>query len=138
MNQVAAQNKKESDAFFAQNGKREGVQTTPSGLQYIVLKEADGPSPTMNDTVRCNYRGTVLNGTEFDNSARRGGPAEFTIAPGLIAGWIEALQKMHVGEKWQIFVPPNLAYDTEPPQGTPIEPNSALVFEIELVEIAPK
>jgi FKBP-type peptidyl-prolyl cis-trans isomerase FklB len=84
--------------------------------------------------VRVNYRGTLLNGTEFDNSARLGGPAEFQIAPGLIRGWIEALQKMKVGDKWQLFVPPNLAYDTDSP-GPPIEPNSLLVFEIELLEI---
>ena len=137
MTQLAAKNKKEADAFLAQNAKREGVQTTPSGLQYRVLKPADGPSPTLNDTIRCNYRGTLLNGTEFDNSAQRGGPAEFQIAPGLIEGWIEALQKMHVGEKWQLFVPPNLAYGMDPP-GPPIEPNSLLVFEIELLEIVPQ
>lgn len=134
---MATKNKQEADAFFAQNAKREGVQTTPSGLQYRVLKESDGPSPTMNDTIRCNYRGTLLNGTEFDSSLRRGQPAEFTIAPGLIAGWIEALQKMHVGEKWQLFVPPSLAYEMDPP-GAPIEPNSALIFEIELLDILPK
>jgi FKBP-type peptidyl-prolyl cis-trans isomerase len=134
MTQVATRNKKEADAFLVQNAKREGVQTTPSGLQYRVLKQTDGPSPTLNDTIRCHYRGTLLNGTEFDNSAQSGGPAEFTIAPGLIQGWIEALQKMHGGEKWQLFVPPNLAYDMDPP-GPPIEPNSLLVFEIELLEI---
>ena len=137
MTQQAAKNKQEADAFLAQNAKREGVQTTPSGLQYRVLKASEGPSPTLNDTIRCNYRGTLLNGTEFDNSAQRGGPAEFQIAPGLIEGWIEALQKMHVGEKWQLFVPPNLAYDMDPP-GPPIEPNSMLVFEIELLEIVPQ
>ncbi|MCI0333922.1 MAG: FKBP-type peptidyl-prolyl cis-trans isomerase [Planctomycetes bacterium] len=137
MKRLATKNKQEADAFLAQNAKREGVQTTPSGLQYRVLQEADGPSPTLNDTIRCNYRGTLLNGTEFDNSANHGGPAEFTIAPGLIPGWIEALQKMRVGEKWQLFVPPNLAYELEPP-GPPIEPNSMLVFEIELLEIVPQ
>lgn len=137
MTQQASKNKQEAEAFLAQNAKREGVQTTPSGLQYRVLKAADGPSPMLNDTIRCNYRGTLLNGTEFDNSANRGGPAEFQIAPGLIEGWIEALQKMHVGEKWQLFVPPNLAYSTDPP-GPPIEPNSMLVFEIELLEIVPQ
>lgn len=134
---MADRNKKEAEAFLTQNGKREGVQTTPSGLQFRVLKQSDGPSPMLNDTVRCNYRGTLLNGTEFDNSANRGGPAEFTIAPGLIEGWIEALQKMHVGEKWQLFVPPNLAYGADSP-GPPIQPNSLLVFEIELLEILPK
>jgi FKBP-type peptidyl-prolyl cis-trans isomerase len=134
---MGAKNKREADAFLAQNAKREGVQITASGLQYRVLKQGNGPSPTVNDTVRCNYRGTLLNGTEFDSSARHGGPAEFRIAPGLIQGWIEALQKMHVGDKWQLFVPPNLAYDMDPP-GPPIEPNSLLVFDIELVEIVPE
>jgi FKBP-type peptidyl-prolyl cis-trans isomerase FklB len=137
MQQQAAKNKQEADAFLAQNAKREGVQTTPSGLQYRVLKAGDGPSPTLDDTVRVNYRGTLLNGTEFDSSAQHGGPQAFPIAPGLIKGWIEALQKMHVGEKWQLFVPPNLAYGMEP-QGPPIEPNHLLVFEIELLEIVPQ
>jgi FKBP-type peptidyl-prolyl cis-trans isomerase len=143
MKAMAMKNKQEADAFLAQNAKREGVQTTPSGLQYRVIRAAEGPSPTINDTVRCNYRGTLLNGTEFDNSARQGGPAEFQVVaagpgqPGLIEGWVEALQKMKVGEKWQLFVPPNLAYKTESP-GAPIEPNSLLVFEIELLEIAPQ
>lgn len=131
---LAVKNKQEADAFLAQNAKREGVETTASGLQYRVIRQGNGPSPTVGDSVRCNYRGTLLNGTEFDNSARHGGPAEFQIAPGLIRGWIEALQKMHVGDKWQLFVPPNLAYQTESP-GPPIEPNSLLVFEIELLEI---
>lgn len=135
MTQQAGKNKQEAAAFLAQNAKREGVQTTASGLQYRVLKQADGPSPTLNDTVRCHYRGTLLNGTEFDNSAQTGGPAEFKVVPGgLIEGWVEALQKMHVGEKWQLFVPPQLAYGSEPP-GPPIEANSLLVFEIELLEI---
>jgi FKBP-type peptidyl-prolyl cis-trans isomerase len=138
--QQAARNKQEAAAFLAKNAKQEGVQKTPSGLQYRVLKQAEGPSPTLNDTVRCNYRGTLLNGTEFDNSAHSGGPAEFKLIQGeggLIPGWVEALQKMHVGEKWQLFVPPHLAYDAESP-GPPIEPNSLLVFEIELVEIIPQ
>lgn len=137
MKDMAAKNDQEAKAFLAQNAKREGVQTTPSGLQYRVVREAQGPSPTMGDTVRCNYKGTLLNGTEFDNSQNHGGPAEFRIGPGLIAGWVEALQKMHVGEKWQLFVPPGLAYKTDPP-GPPIEPNSMLVFEIELLDILPQ
>jgi FKBP-type peptidyl-prolyl cis-trans isomerase FklB len=140
MTQQAAKNKQEAAAFLARNAKQEGVQKTPSGLQYRVLKQTDGASPTLNDTVRCNYRGTLLNGTEFDNSAHSGGPAEFKLIQGedgLIPGWVEALQKMHVGEKWQLFVPPHLAYDAESP-GPPIEPNSLLVFEIELVEIVPQ
>jgi FKBP-type peptidyl-prolyl cis-trans isomerase len=134
LQRMAVKNKQEADAFLAENGKREGVETTASGLQYRVIRQGNGPSPTVGDSVRCNYRGTLLNGTEFDNSARHGGPAEFQIAPGLIRGWIEALQKMHVGDKWQLFVPPNLAYEMDPP-GPPIEPNSLLIFEIELLEI---
>jgi FKBP-type peptidyl-prolyl cis-trans isomerase FklB len=134
MDRVAAKNKQEADAFLAENAKREGVQTTASGLQYRVIREGNGASPTVGDSVRCNYRGTLLDGTEFDNSAQYGGPAVFQIAPGLIRGWVEALQKMKVGDKWQLFVPPNLAYGVEAP-GPPIEPNSMLVFEIELLEI---
>jgi FKBP-type peptidyl-prolyl cis-trans isomerase FklB len=129
----AEKNAKEAEAFLAQNAQREGVQTTASGLQYRVLQEGNGPSPTLNDTVRCNYRGMLLNGTEFDSSAQHGGPAEFPVR-GVIPGWTEALQKMKVGGKWQLFVPPNLAYGAQPP-GPPIEPNSLLVFEIELLEI---
>jgi FKBP-type peptidyl-prolyl cis-trans isomerase len=137
MEQEAAKNKQEADAFLARNAKVEGVQTTASGLQYRVLKQAEGPSPTMNDTVRCHYRGTLLDGTEFDSSAQHGGPAEFRVGPPLIEGWVEALQKMRVGERWQLFVPPNLAYKTQSP-GAPIGPNSMLVFEIELLEILPQ
>ena len=134
MNQQAAKNQQEAIRFLADNGKREGVQTTPTGLQYRVLRQGDGPSPTLSDTVRCNYRGMLLNGTEFDSSARHGGPAEIPVSGVVIPGWTEALQKMRVGDKWQLFVPPKLAYDVNPP-GPPIEPNSLLVFEIELLEI---
>jgi FKBP-type peptidyl-prolyl cis-trans isomerase FklB len=126
-------NKQEADAFLAQNAKREGVQTTASGLQYRVLRQGNGPSPTLTDSVRCNYRGSLLDGTEFDSSAQHGGPAEFPVR-GVIPGWTEALQKMKVGDKWQLFVPPNLAYGENPP-GAPIEANSLLVFEIELLEV---
>jgi FKBP-type peptidyl-prolyl cis-trans isomerase len=132
----AARNSKEAQTFLAQNAKREGVQTTASGLQYRVLKQGNGPSPTLNDTVRCHYRGVLLDGTEFDSSARHGGPAEFPVN-GVIDGWTEALQKMKVGDKWQLFVPPNLAYGMKPP-GPPIEANSLLVFEIELLEVLPQ
>jgi FKBP-type peptidyl-prolyl cis-trans isomerase len=134
MTQQGAKNQQEATAFLAQNAKREGVQTTASGLQYRVLKQGDGPSPMLKDTIRCHYRGTLLNGTEFDSTAQTGQPAEFQVGPPLIEGWVEALQKMHVGEKWQLFVPPGLAYGAEPP-GPPIEANSLLVFEIELLEI---
>jgi FKBP-type peptidyl-prolyl cis-trans isomerase FklB len=133
MQREAAKNQQEASAFLTQNGQREGVQTTNSGLQFRVLKQGNGPSPTINDTVRCNYKGTLLNGTEFDNSTRGGKPAQFPVKR-VIPGWQEALQKMHVGDKWQLFVPPKLAYDTNPP-GPPIEAGSLLVFEIELVDI---
>jgi len=131
-----AKNAQEAAAFLAQNAKRDGVQTTPSGLQYRVLREGNGPAPTLADVVRCNYRGSLLDGTEFDSSARQGGPAEFPVN-GMIPGWTEALQKMKVGDKWQLFVPPNLAYGENPP-GQPIEANSLLVFEIELLQVLPQ
>lgn len=133
MQQQVAKNKQAEAAFLAQNAKREGVQTTPSGLQYRVVQQGQGASPTPNDHVKCNYKGTLLDGTEFDNSARHGGPAEFGVRE-VIPGWTEALQKMHVGDKWQLFVPAKLAYGMSPP-GPPIEAGSMLVFEIELLEI---
>ncbi len=133
MQSEAVKNQKEADQFLAQNAKREGVQSTPSGLQYRVISSGNGPSPTLGDTVKCNYRGTLLNGTEFDASAKRGGPATFPV-DGVIPGWTEALQTMKVGDKWQLFIPPKLAYGMNPP-GRPIEANSLLVFDIELVEI---
>jgi len=132
--QMAMKNQKEAKDFLAQNAKREGVQTTPSGLQYRIVTQGKGAMPTLADTVKCNYKGTLLNGTEFDASARHGGPAEFPVQ-GVIPGWTEALQKMHVGDKWQLFVPAELAYGMNPP-GPPIEPGSLLVFEIELLDVA--
>jgi FKBP-type peptidyl-prolyl cis-trans isomerase FklB len=134
MKREGAENEKKANDFLAQNAKREGVQTTASGLQYRVLKPGTGLSPTLGDRVQCNYRGMLLDGTEFDNSARHGGPAEFGVNE-VIPGWTEALQKMKVGEKWQLFVPPRLGYDLNPPPGSPIGPNSLLVFEIELLDI---
>jgi FKBP-type peptidyl-prolyl cis-trans isomerase len=134
MQREAAENEKQATAFLAQNAKRDGVQTTPSGLQFRVLRQGDGVSPTLGDRVRCNYRGMLLDGTEFDNSARHGGPAEFGVNE-VIPGWTEALQKMKVGDKWQLFVPPRLGYDLNPPPGAPIGPNSLLVFEIELLDV---
>jgi FKBP-type peptidyl-prolyl cis-trans isomerase FklB len=134
MQRQAAKNQQDADAFLARNGKQEGVQTTPSGLQFRVVQQGpDGPSPTLNDRVKCNYKGTLLNGTEFDSSAKHGGPAEFPVNQ-VIPGWTEALQKMRVGDKWQLYVPPKLAYGERSP-GPPIEPNSLLVFDIELLEI---
>jgi FKBP-type peptidyl-prolyl cis-trans isomerase FklB len=134
MQQQAAKNKQEEAQFLAQNGRKQGVQTTASGLQYEVLQQGKGPSPTLGDKVKCNYRGTLINGTEFDSSQRHGGkPAEFGVSQ-VIPGWTEALQKMHVGDKWRLYVPSKLAYDMDPPR-PPIEPGSMLVFDIELLDI---
>ena len=126
-------NKKAGEAFLAANKKKEGVVTLPSGLQYKILKAGNGKKPTAADTVECNYRGTLIDGTEFDASARHGGPASFQVG-GVIAGWTEALQLMPVGSKWQLFVPSQLAYG-EQGAGRDIGPNATLIFEVELVGI---
>ena len=126
-------NKKEGEAFLAGNKKKEGVVTLPSGLQYKVLKAGDGKSPAATDKVETNYRGTLIDGTEFDSSYKRGKTAVFPVT-GVIPGWTEALQKMKVGDKWQLFVPPELAYG-ERGAGRDIGPNATLIFEVELVSI---
>ena len=128
-------NKKEGEAFLAANKAKEGVVTLPSGLQYKILQQGNGPKPTVNDTVVCNYRGTLLNGKEFDSSYKRGQPATFPLGQ-VIKGWTEALQLMPVGSKWQIVLPPDLAYG-ERSAGPDITPNSTLVFEVELMSIKP-
>lgn len=133
MQQAAASNKAEGDAFLAANKAKEGVVTLPSGLQYKVLKEGTGPKPAANDTVSSNYRGTLINGTEFDSSEKHGGPAKFGVGQ-VIKGWSEALQLMPVGSKWQLFVPANLAYG-ERGAGGDIGPNATLIFEVELLSI---
>jgi len=135
LQQRAAVNKQQADKFLAENKAKQGVQTTPSGLQYSVLQQGTGPSPTAKDTVSCHYRGKLLDGTEFDSSYERGEPAEFPVG-GVIKGWTEALLKMHVGDKWQLFVPAELAYGQNPPPGSPIEPGSLLLFEVELLGIS--
>ena len=127
------ENKKAGEAFLAQNKSKEGVVSLPSGLQYKILKAGDGKKPTEADTVECNYRGTLVNGTEFDSSYRRGQPATFGVTQ-VIPGWKEALQLMPVGSKWQLFVPPELAYG-ERGAGREIGPNSTLIFEVELLAI---
>ncbi|HEY2148102.1 MAG TPA: FKBP-type peptidyl-prolyl cis-trans isomerase [Pirellulales bacterium] len=132
---LADKNKKEGAAFLAQNKNREGVKTTASGLQYKVLKQGNGATPRATDVVTVNYRGTFLDGTEFDSSYARNEPAKFPCNR-VIAGWVEALQLMHVGDKWQIFVPSNLAY-AEAGMGNDIPPNATLVFEIELLDTKP-
>jgi FKBP-type peptidyl-prolyl cis-trans isomerase FklB len=127
------ENKKAGEAFLAQNKGKQGVVTLPSGLQYKILKAGNGKKPTENDTVECNYRGTLINGTEFDSSYRRGQPATFGVGQ-VIPGWREALQLMPVGSKWELYVPPDLAYG-ERGAGRDIGPNSTLVFEVELLGI---
>jgi hypothetical protein len=111
------------------------VVTLPSGLQYKILVAGTGPKPSATDSVVCNYRGTLLDNTEFDSSYKRGQPATFPVG-GVIKGWTEALQLMPVGSKWQLFIPPDLAYG-ERGQG-PIGPNATLIFEVELLSIQPK
>jgi len=123
-------NKKEGEAFLAENKTKEGVVTLASGLQYKILKAGDGKKPTDADTVEVQYRGTLINGTEFDSSYKRGQPATFPVGK-IISGWREALKLMPVGSKWQLFIPPELAYG-----GTgPIGPNVTLIFEVELLAI---
>jgi FKBP-type peptidyl-prolyl cis-trans isomerase FklB len=126
-------NKKAGEEFLAANKDKEGVVTLPSGLQYKILTEGTGPQPTAADTVVCNYRGTLVNGTEFDSSYKRGQPATFPVS-GVIKGWTEALQLMPVGSKWQLFIPSDLGYGPRG-QGREIGPNSALIFEVELLSI---
>ena len=130
-------NKKQGDAFLAENKTKDGVVTLPSGLQYKILKEGTGPKPTTTDTVVCNYKGTLLDNTEFDSSYKRGQPATFPVS-GVIKGWTEALQLMPVGSKWQLFVPADLAYGARGGPGGGIGPNATLVFEVELMSIQPK
>jgi FKBP-type peptidyl-prolyl cis-trans isomerase FklB len=129
-------NKKEGETFMTANKTKEGVVALPSGLQYKILKEGDGPKPVARDSVVCNYRGTLLDGKEFDSSYKRGQPATFGVGQ-VIKGWTEALQLMPVGSKWQLFVPPDLAYG-ERGAGADIGPNATLVFEVELISIKPK
>jgi FKBP-type peptidyl-prolyl cis-trans isomerase FklB len=133
---ASAANKTEGEAFLAANKGKEGVVTLPSGLQYKILKEGTGPKPAATDTVVCNYKGTLINGTEFDSSYKRGQPATFPVG-GVIKGWTEALQLMPVGSKWQLFIPSGLAYG-ERGTGADIGPNATLIFEVELLSIQEK
>jgi FKBP-type peptidyl-prolyl cis-trans isomerase FklB len=130
------QAKKEGDEFLAANKTKEGVVTLPSGLQYKVIKPGDGPKPVATDTVTVNYKGTLLDGTEFDSSYKNNKPSSLP-ADKLIKGWSEAIQLMPVGSKWQIFIPSDLGYG---PRGAPpnIPPNSTLIFEVELLSTKPK
>jgi len=129
--QAGQKNAAEAQKFLSDNKSKEGVKTTSSGLQYKVLKEGSGAQPKSTDTVTVNYRGTLTDGTEFDSSYKRGQPATFPVA-GVIKGWTEALQLMKVGSKYQLFVPPDLAYG--PTGQGAIPPNSVLIFEVELLD----
>jgi len=131
--ELGEKNRKEGEAFLEENKKKDGVITLPSGLQYKVITEGTGEIPKLTDTVTVNYRGTLIDGTEFDSSYRRGQPATFLVK-GVIAGWTEALQLMKVGSKWQLFIPSNLAYG-ERGAGRDIGPNATLIFDIELLSI---
>jgi len=133
---VSEANKQEGQQFLAANKSKEGVVTLPSGLQYKILKEGTGPKPTAADTVTVNYRGTLINGTEFDSSYKRNEPATFGVNQ-VIKGWTEALQLMPVGSKWQLFIPSDLAYGERSP-GAEIGPNSTLIFDVELLSINEK
>ncbi|MDX9881358.1 MAG: FKBP-type peptidyl-prolyl cis-trans isomerase [Prolixibacteraceae bacterium] len=119
--------------FLAENLKKQDVTETESGLQFTILKTGDGELPTLTDQVKCHYHGTLIDGTVFDSSVQRGQPAVFPVN-GVIQGWVEALQMMPVGSKWRLFVPSNLAYGSRGAGGA-IGPNSALIFDVELLEI---
>src|SRR5207244_808299 len=136
MQALGDMHKKGGETFLAANKGKDGVVTLPSGLQYKILTQGTGPKPTSADTVVCNYRGTLINGTEFDSSYKRGQPATFPIS-GVIKGWTEALPLMPVGSKWQLFIPSEMAYGERAP-GPEIGPNSTLIFEIELLLIQDK
>jgi FKBP-type peptidyl-prolyl cis-trans isomerase FklB len=130
-------NKKAGETFLAANKAKEGVTTLPDGLQYKILTSGNGPKPTATDTVVANYKGTLINGTEFDSSYKRGQPVTFPVGQ-VIKGWTEVLQMMPVGSKWEVYIPSDLAYGPQGPGRGPIGPNETLIFEIELVSIQPK
>jgi FKBP-type peptidyl-prolyl cis-trans isomerase FklB len=132
---AADKNASEGTKFLEENKKKEGVKTTATGLQYKIVKEGTGAHPKENDTVTVNYRGTLINGTEFDSSYKRREPATFPVN-GVIKGWTEGLQLMKVGSKYQLFIPPNLAYG-ERAVGPDISPNSTLIFDVELMDVKP-
>jgi FKBP-type peptidyl-prolyl cis-trans isomerase FklB len=132
---LAARNLAAAKAYLAENAKKEGVTTLPSGLQYEVLTVGTGAKPTVDDTVTTHYTGTLIDGTVFDSSVERGTPASFPVN-GVIPGWVEALQLMPVGSKWRLVIPPELAYQ-ERGAGNRIGPNEALIFTVELLSIDP-
>ena len=133
---AALTNKAAGTAYLKANGARKGVVVLPSGLQYEILKAGTGRKPKSDDVVECDYRGTLLDGTEFDSSYARGKPATFPVQ-GVIKGWSEALQLMPEGSKWKLVIPPELAYGDEG-RGDGIQPSATLVFEVELHDIQAK
>lgn len=133
MKSMAEKNQREGEAFLTENKKKEGVKILSSGLQYKVIKDGTGNTPKLTDNVTTNYRGTLIDGTEFDSSYKRGQPTKFPVK-GVIPGWTEALQLMKAGSKWQLFIPSNLAYG-ERGAGNMIGPNATLIFEVELLSI---
>jgi len=133
MQKLSEKNKADGEKFLAENAKKEGVKSLPSGLQYKEITPGTGKSPKTTDTVTTHYKGTLIDGTEFDSSYKRGEPVSFPVS-GVIAGWTEALQLMKEGAKWQLYVPPNLAYG-ERGAGREIGPNATLIFEVELISV---
>lgn len=133
MKKLGEKNKSDGEKFLAENAKKEGVKTLPSGLQYKELKAGTGKTPKATDSVTTHYSGTLIDGTEFDSSYKRGEPVSFAVS-GVIAGWTEALQLMKEGAKWQLFIPSSLAYG-ERGAGRDIGPNSTLIFEVELIKV---
>ena len=131
-----AKNAKAGADFMTMNKTKPGVVTLPSGLQYKIITQGAGPKPAVNDVVECNYRGTLLDGTEFDSSYKRNKPATFPVGQ-VIKGWTEALQLMPVGSKWEIVLPPSLAYGDKGTPGGPIGPNQTLVFDMTLEKVTP-
>jgi FKBP-type peptidyl-prolyl cis-trans isomerase FklB len=130
----AVDNKKEGDQFLAANSKKKGVVTLPDGLQYLIIKKGDGKKPTDSDTVLCHYRTTLINGTEIDSTYTGNKPVSLRVRDGVIPGWNEVLKLMPVGSKWQLFIPPQLAYGAQG-SGMTIGPNETLIFEVELLAI---
>lgn len=130
----AAENIAEGSRFLEENAARDDVNVTDSGLQYRVIEEGNGVSPTEESTVRVHYRGTLINGEEFDSSYERDEPVEFPLN-GVITGWTEGLQLMQVGSKYEFFIPSELGYGNTPPPGSAIQPGSVLIFEVELLEV---
>lgn len=132
---IAEKNRRAGESFFSENAKKEGVVTLPSGLQYKILKKGAGKTPTLDDKVVCQYKATLLDGTEFDSTEKRGHAVTLPVK-GIVAGWTQALQMMPVGSKWQLFIPPQLAYGEKMVNG--IGPNAMLIFEVEVVAIQEK